>query len=105
MTRKPISYAAEVTIDFPEKTFIGSFSRSAAYEVTADAGTVKLRLLRTRGPRRSIELQLEHHLLAEILADLAHELAARGLPAEPDRGVLRRAAELLRAATAALASD
>jgi hypothetical protein len=49
MTRKPISYAAEVVIDFPEKTFIGSFSRSGAYEVDADAEAVTLRLMRTPG--------------------------------------------------------
>jgi hypothetical protein len=99
MTRKPISYAAEVVIDFPEKTFIGSFSRSGAYEVDADAEAVTLRLMRTRGARRSIELRLEHHLLAEMLADLAEALTAKALPAEPDRGALRRAAERLRAAT------
>jgi hypothetical protein len=34
-----------------------------------------------------------------MLADLAEALRAKALPAEPDRGVLRRAAEHLRAAT------
>ena len=98
MTLRPIPDRAEVAIDFPEKTFTGSFGGGSAYEVAADAEGVTLRLVRTRGSSRTIELHVHYHLLAEVLAETARELTEKHLPAEVPRRALHDAVEALRAA-------
>jgi hypothetical protein len=98
MTLKPITDRAEVALAFPEKSFMGSFSQSSSYEVSADAEGATLRLVRRSGPERTIELHLHYLLLADILCDLAHELFGKRLPDETRRRVMLAAAEHLRAA-------
>jgi hypothetical protein len=105
MTMKPITDMAEVAIDFPEKTFIGTFSQSSAYEVTAGREGVTLKLVRTAGQRRTIEISLHYHLLAEMLEEAARELGDKHLPDEVNRRVLLRAVETLRTAVAEPASS
>jgi hypothetical protein len=98
MTLKPITDRAEVALDFPERSFMGSYSQSSSYEVKADAEGVTIRLVRRSGPERSIELHLHYLLLAEMLRDLARELDEKRLPDETRRRVMLAAAERLRAA-------
>jgi hypothetical protein len=100
MTLKPITDRAEVALDFPEKSFMGSYSKSSSYEVSADAEGVTLRLVRRSGTERTIELHLHYLLLADMLADLARQLAEKHLPDETRRRAMLAAAEHLRAAVA-----
>ena len=100
MTLKPITDRAEVALDFPEKSFMGSYGKSSSYEVNADVEGVTLRLVRRSGPERTIELHLHYLLLAEMLRDLARELGEKRLPDEVRRRALLDAADRLRATVA-----
>ncbi|MBM3489321.1 MAG: hypothetical protein FJX68_02555 [Alphaproteobacteria bacterium] len=77
MTR-PITDGAEVSIDFPDKVYIGSFVRDASFDATADVEGVHLQLVRGSADRRVARLHLHYYLLADILAELAGSL--RTLP-------------------------
>jgi hypothetical protein len=98
MTLKPITDRAEVALDFPERSFMGSYGHSSSYEVNADPEGVTLRLVRRSGPERTIGLHLHYLLLADVLGDLARELDGKHLPDETHRRVMLAAAEQLRTA-------
>jgi hypothetical protein len=96
---KPIADRAEVALDFPEKTYMGSFTRASRFEVTVEPEGAVLRLAHAVGERRIIDLHLHWLLLADMLDDVAAGLAA-GAPADATgRRVLAAAAARL--ATAA----
>jgi hypothetical protein len=77
MTMKPITDRAEVSIDFPDKAYMGSFGRGSAFEAHADDSGVALKLARHGGEKRVVELHLHYYLLADIMAELARSLAGR----------------------------
>lgn len=79
----PIQDKAEVSIDFPDKFYMGSFSRDAKYEARAENDGLMIRLKRTVGEKRDVEVHLHHHLMADILSDWADSLA-EGPPMEPN---------------------
>ena len=54
MTVKPITDKAEVSIDFPDKTYVGSFTRHSGFEAEADAEGVALKLVRAGEDRRVV---------------------------------------------------
>jgi len=68
---------AEVTIDFPDKLYMGSFGRDSGYEGKAEQDGVLIRLVRSGEQKRVVEIHLHHFLLANILDDLAASLDAR----------------------------
>lgn len=74
---KPIADRAEVAIDLPDKLYIGSFTQHSNYQVKADADQLALKLTHATGPKRTVELHVHYYLLADIIKDLAAELAAR----------------------------
>ena len=74
----PITDKAEVAIDFPDKFYMGGFSRDCSFEARAEAEGVLIRLVRSEGEKRAVEIHLHHFLFAGILDDFAHSLA--GLP-------------------------
>jgi hypothetical protein len=55
MSFHPISDKAEVSVDFPDKAYIGSFGRHSQFDAYADEDSVAVRLVRAtwRGPARS----------------------------------------------------
>ena len=67
----PITDKAEVSIDFPDKFFIGSFGRGSRYDVTADAEGVHIHLDRTGGEKRHVGFHLHYYLLADMLTAMA----------------------------------
>ncbi|MFO1068514.1 MAG: hypothetical protein U1E14_08330 [Geminicoccaceae bacterium] len=98
---KPIADRAEVTIDLPDKLYMGSFTRHSNYGVSADGEQLGLRLAHAEGPRRTVEFHLHYYLLADVLKDLAAALAARPALDEPHREALEEAArELLQVVSA-----
>jgi hypothetical protein len=101
MTVKPIPDRAEVALDFPEKLYLGSFSHHSGFETSADAEGVMLKLVHSRGERRVIEMHLHYYLLADVLGELARQLAERPELDKPHRERLADAVEELRAAVAA----
>lgn len=91
----PIADKAEVAIDFPDKFYSGGFGRDCKFEARADADEMLIRLVRSEGEKRAVQIHLHHFLFAAILEDLAHSLAQREPIDEIHRAPLRNAARLL----------
>ncbi|OYX79941.1 MAG: hypothetical protein B7Y77_01205 [Bradyrhizobium sp. 35-63-5] len=94
---KPISDKAEVTIEYPDKVYMGSFERSSRFEAHLDGNGIALTLERpgAEDVRKSVHLHLHFGLFADILRDLAATVAS-----VPKDDVLHR--EQLTEAVAAL---
>jgi hypothetical protein len=98
MSLHPIADKAEVSVDFPDKAYIGSFSRHSQFDAYADADSVAIRLVRPGEDRREAVMHLHYGLLADILVELAGSLAARDPLDELHRIELSDAAKRLAAA-------
>jgi hypothetical protein len=98
---RPVSGKAEVVLDSPDKVFIGTFGRADQCYARFDANDVLLTLQRSddTGACRSMRLNLEPQVLADILSELAGSVADTA-PAEANRVALREAAEALARALA-----
>jgi hypothetical protein len=77
MSLHPIADKAEVSVDFPDKAYIGNFGRHSQFDARADADNVAIRLVRSGEDRREAVVHLHYGLLADILAELARSLLAR----------------------------
>jgi len=77
MSLHPIADKAEVSVDFPDKAYIGNFGRHSQFDAYADADSVAIRLVRPGEDRREAVVHLHYGLLADILAELARSLALR----------------------------
>ena len=73
-TKHPIQDKGQVAIDFPEKYYIGSFSRDAKFEARAENDGLLIKLIGKGGEKREAEIHLHHHLLADILSEWAISL-------------------------------
>ena len=67
----PITDKAEVSIDFPDKFFVGSFGRGSRFDVTADAEGVHLHLDRQDGEKRHVGFHIHYYLLADLIEAMA----------------------------------
>jgi hypothetical protein len=76
MSKHPIVDRAEVAIDFPDKSYLGSFTRHSAFEASADAEGVLLRLTRSGAEKRQVDIHLHYHLFADMLNELARSIEA-----------------------------
>ena len=97
---QPVQDKAEVSIDFPDKFYIGSFLRSSKFEARAEGDGLLIKLLRPGDQKRVVELHLHHHLLADILSAWADSLAKQPPMDEDHRETL---VEALRQVEKALA--
>jgi hypothetical protein len=95
MSLHPIADKAEVSVDFPDKAYIGSFGRHSQFDAYADADSVAIRLVRPGEDRREAVMHLHYGLLAEILAELARSLASRDQLDEQHRTELSEAVKQL----------
>jgi hypothetical protein len=95
MTVKPITDKAEVSIDFPDKAYIGAFTRHSGFEAEADAEGVALKLVRAGEDRRVVEMHIHYYLFADILEELARAIGSRPPIDEAHRGPLLDAARRL----------
>lgn len=68
---KPIIDRAEVSIDFPDKFYMGSFARESRFDVTADQDGIHLWLERPGHEHRKVGFHIHHYLLADVLATMA----------------------------------
>jgi hypothetical protein len=94
----PITDKAEVSVEFPDKAYIGSFGRNSQFDAYADADSVAIKLVRPGDERREAVMHLHYGLLAEILSELARSLMTRNPINEPHRAELSAAAKQLCAA-------
>src|SRR6201993_795477 len=97
MSLHPIADKAEVSVDFPDKAYIGSFSRHSQFEAHADADNAVIRLVRPGEDRREAVVHLHYGLLADILGELARSLASRDPLDAQHRTELSEAAKQLAA--------
>jgi hypothetical protein len=92
---KSISDRAEVSIDFPDKAYMGAFGRESAFDVKVEPDEVLLRIVRTGAERREIAVSLHYYLLADILRELGQGLTEHGFLDESHLSSLREGAEAL----------
>ena len=97
MSLHPISDKAEISVDFPDKAYLGNFGRHSQFDAYADHDSVAIRLVRPGEDRREVQVHLHYGLLADILAELARSLTARDPVDEEHRRELSEAAKLLAA--------
>src|SRR5271169_3670558 len=97
MSLHPIADKAEVSVDFPDKAYMGSFGRNSQFDAYADVDSVAIRLVRPGEGRPEAMVHLHYGLLAEILDELARSLAARDPLDEQHRMELSEAAKQLSA--------
>ncbi len=95
MTMKPITDKAEVSLEFPEKAYMGSFGRASAFEVGVEDDGVVVKLVRSGEEGRRVAFHLHYYLLGDILEEMAAALAARPPIDEAHRVPLADAAEKL----------
>lgn len=85
---KSISDKAEVSVDFPDKTYMGSFGRESSFDVKVEPDEVLLRMVRAGDERREIAIHLHYYLLADILKEIGQGLAAHDILDESHRDAL-----------------
>ena len=95
MSLHPISDKTEVSVDFPDKAYIGSFGGHSQFDAYADDDSVAVRLVRPGEDRREAVMHLHYGLLADILVELARSLASRPQLDEQHRNDLNEAAKQL----------
>jgi hypothetical protein len=71
----PITDKAEVSIDFPEKFYMGSFGRGSRFDLTADKEGVHLHLECSEGEKRRVGFHIHYYLLGDLLEALATAVA------------------------------
>ena len=92
---KSISDRAEVSVDFPTKTYMGAFGRESSFEVKVEPDEVMLRIVRPGDERREIAVHLHYYLLADILAQLGQGLVQHDFLDELHLDKLRAGADAL----------
>jgi hypothetical protein len=73
---KPIIDSAEVSVEFPDKAYVGQFGHASRYEAHCDPESMVVKLRRSGEERREVVLHLHHYLFAGILQDLAESIEA-----------------------------
>lgn len=71
----PIPDKAQVSIDFPDKFYMGSFGRESRFDVTADHDGVHVHLDRQGQERRHVGFHLHYMALAGVLRSMGDALA------------------------------
>lgn len=94
MTSKPISDRAEVSIDFPDKFYHGTFNRESRYDVSADAEGVHIHLTREGEQKRHVGFHLHYLLLADILSAAADGMASAEMQPYERENLLAAAAKI-----------
>ncbi len=78
MSLHPIADKAGVSVDFPDKAYMGIFGRHSQFDACANADDVAIKLVRPGEDRREAVIHLHYGFLAEILAELARSLERIG---------------------------
>ena len=89
--KHPIRDKAQVSIDFPEKFYVGSFGRDSSLDVSADDEGVHIYLERQVDKKRRVGFHLHYYLLADLLQSIAQALKCQGEIAEPQKSALAEA--------------
>ncbi|WP_193170462.1 hypothetical protein [Nisaea nitritireducens] len=95
--RKPITDGAEVSIEFPDKAYLGYFRRDSTFDVERDSDGIAIKLVHPGDDKRVASFHLHDYLLADILSAAADCLENAEIAA-PQRTALAEAAAKLSAA-------
>ena len=99
--KHPITDKAQVSIDFPDKFYVGSFGRESSLDVTTDDHGVHIKLERNDDQTRRVGFHLHYYLFADLIASIAEELSGSRDMDELQRAALEDAArKLIQAAKA-----
>lgn len=93
--RHAITDNAQVSIDFPEKFYVGSFGRDSSLDVSADDQGVHINLERQTGKKRRVGFHVHYYLLADLLHSIGQALTTCGEIDEPHRSALVDATQKL----------
>jgi hypothetical protein len=92
---KSISDRAEVSVDFPDKAYMGAFGRESSFDVRVEPEEVLLRIVRPGDERREIAVHLHYYLLADILRELGQGLAGQDFLDDAHTEALREGLAML----------
>jgi hypothetical protein len=95
LTMKSITDKAEVSLDFPDKAYMGSFGRESSFDVKVDPEEVLIRIVRAGEQKRQIAVHLHYYLLADILEGISEGLADQVCVENSHLQALRASAEHL----------
>jgi hypothetical protein len=93
--KHPITDKAQVSIDFPEKFYIGSFGRDSSLDVSADDQGVHINLERQEGTKRRVGFHVHYYLLADLLQSIGQALTSYGEIDGPHKAALADATRKL----------
>ena len=93
--KHPIKDKAQVSIDFPEKFYVGSFGRDSSLDVSADDEGVHINLERQVGKKRRVGFHVHYYLLADLLQSIGQALNSYREIDEPHRSALLEATQTL----------
>ena len=82
---KPIIDKGEISIDFPEKYYYGTFSRDSSYDVTSDAAGLHIFFDRRGDDPRHVGFHMHWYLLAGILDSAAEAMKTGEPPTNTER--------------------
>lgn len=94
--RKPITDGAEVSIEFPDKAYLGYFHRDSTFEVDRARDAIAVKLVHPGDDKRVAAFHLHDYLLADVLSATADCLENAEIAA-PQRAALIAAATKLSA--------
>lgn len=93
--KQHISDKAEVSVDFPDKAYYGTFGQHSTFEVRTDERGIHIDLQRDSGEKRHVGFHIHYYLLADLLTSIGRSLAKeRGLD-QIQRETLTEAAQVL----------
>jgi len=94
---KPIPDKAEVSLEFPDKLYIGTFEWTSQFDAHFDEGGISLSLQRggEAAVRKTIRMHLHYALFAEILRELAKTVSSMPLNDAAHHDTLRDAVKTL----------
>lgn len=93
--KRSIADSAEISVEFPEKVYYGSFTRHSTFDVRADDQGAHIELERRGGEKRHVGVHIHYHLLADILSSLGKAVAGCKELSELQREALQEAAAKL----------
>lgn len=94
---KPILEKAEITLEYPDKLYMGTFERSARFDAHLDQTGISLTLHRAGDAniRRSVHMHFHYGLFAEILQALAKTAPSMPMDNIAHREAVQEAAKVL----------
>ncbi len=86
---------AEVSVDFPDKAYYGTFGQHSTFEVKSDEQGIHIDLQRDSGEKRHVGFHVHYLLLADLLTSIGQSLTKQKGLDQIHREALTEAAQVL----------